>query len=110
MRLLGNTVLIQRLADTNEQVSAGGIICVNHHRKTNLKFRVLAIGPGEQRRRMSRSGKLKTTAVFDKPQVEVGDCIITRAEMDDGIVKHSLDDGTGRLIIKSEGILASWKD
>lgn len=108
LRLIGNSVLIAPLADPDFQTSAGGIVCVNKYRKTNLKFRVLAVGPGEQRMK-KKNGFYKVLPAFDKPAVEVGDCIITRAELDDGIVKHSLDDGTGRLIIKSEGILASWK-
>lgn len=109
MKLLGNTILIEPLPDANEQISEGGIICVNHYLKTNLKFRVLAIGPGAQRQRKRPSGKLKTVPAFDKPEVEVGDCILCRAELDDAVTKYAFDDGTGRLIINADQIIASWK-
>lgn len=108
-RLIGNTVLIAPLADANEQVSAGGIVCVNHYHKTNLKFRVLAVGPGEWRKRKTRSGRTRTLNVWDAPDVKVGDCVLTRAELDSDVVKHSFDDGTGRLIIFSHGIMASYQ-
>ncbi len=107
MKLIGNTVLIAPLPDANEQMSAGGIIQVNRYQRSNLKFRVLAVGPGEQRRRLKRSGKRVLLDVWDKPEVEVGDCVITRALLDDGIIKEALDDGS--FIIYSQGILASFK-
>ena len=110
LKPLGNTVLIEPLADPDFQVSAGGIVLVNKYKKSNLKFRVLAVGNGEQRKRKLRSGRLKTTAVFDKPEVEVGDCILCRADLDDGVTKHTFDDGTGRLIIHAWGIMAKWRE
>lgn len=110
MRLLGNVVLIEPLPDADMQQSASGLFLVNHYKKTNLKFRVLAVGPGEQRRRLKRSGKRVLLDVVDAPEVEPGDCILTRALLDDGIIKESFDDGSGRLIIYSQGILAKWNE
>ena len=105
MKLLGNTVLIVPLDDADIQVSAGGLFLVNHHKHSTLKYRVLAVGPGQWRR---RKGKLKPC--FDKPEVEVGDCVITRAQLDDSVVKHTLDDGNGRLIIHGDGVLLKWRE
>ena len=110
LRLIGNVVLIEPMPDADIQRSASGIFLVNRYKKSTLKYRVLAVGNGEQRKRKLRSGRLKTTAVFDRPEVEVGDCILTRAELDDGVTKHTLDDGTGRLIIHAWAIMAKWRE
>lgn len=110
IKLLGNTVLVEPLPDADMQKSASGIFLVNRYKKSNLKFRVLAVGPGELRRRLKRSGKRVILDVLDKPEVEPGDCVLTRALLDDGIIKEALEDGTGRLIIYSQGILAKWKE
>jgi|HubBroStandDraft_6_1064221.scaffolds.fasta_scaffold107012_5 co-chaperonin GroES (HSP10) len=109
MKLLGNTVLIEPMPDADLQTSASGLLLVNHYKKTNLKFRVLAVGPGAQRKRKHpRSGRERTVVAFDKPECAVGDCILTRAELDSDLVKHSFDDGTGRLIIYGHGVMLVW--
>lgn len=112
MRLLGNTVLIAPLPDADIQTSASGLLLVNKWKKTNLKFRVLAVGPGEfrKRRRKDASGRFKTVAAFDQPECAVGDCILTRAELDSDITKFAFDDGSGKLIIKGEGVMLVWKE
>lgn len=112
MRLLGNTLLIEPLPDVDMQKSASGLFLVNKWKKTNLKFRVLAVGPGEfrKRKRKDASGRFKTTKQFDVPEVAVGDCILTRAEIDDGLTRYAFDDGTGRLIIDARGAMCAWSE
>ena len=105
IKLIGNTILIEPLPDADMQKSAGGLFMVNKWKHSNLKFRVLAVGSGAWRR---RKGKLKP--VFDVPEVSVGDCIICRAELDPDVTKYAMDDGTGRLIIHSHGILMKWME
>jgi co-chaperonin GroES (HSP10) len=103
LRLIGNSVLLQPL-DAEVQVSASGLTLVNHYKKPTLKFRVLAVGPGAFR---YRKGKRKA---FIVPEVEVGDFVICRAILDSSIVKHSLDDGTGRVIVEAESIQMKWRE
>jgi co-chaperonin GroES (HSP10) len=112
IKLLGSTLLIEPLPDADEQVSEGGIICVNRYKKTNLKFRVLAVGPGEFRKRLRKdaSGRFKTTKQFDAPEVAVGDCILSRCELDADAVKFSYDDGSGRLIIRADAAMLVWRE
>lgn len=111
-RLLGNTVLIQPLPDADIQTSESGLLLVNKWKKTNLKFRVLAVGAGEfrRRRRKDASCRFKTVAAWDSPECAVGDCVLTRAELDSDITKFAFDDGTGRLIIKGEGVMMVWRE
>lgn len=110
IKLLGNVLLIEPMPDADIQTSASGLFLVNKHRKTNLKFRVIAVGPGEFRKRTSpRTGRTRMLKVWDAPECSVGDCILSRAELDDGIVRHSFDDGTGRLIIYGHGVIMVWK-
>lgn len=112
MRLLGNTILIEPAPDADLQKSASGLVLVNHHKKANLKFRVLAVGPGAFRKRLRKdaSGRFKTTKCFDVPQVSVGDFILTRAVLDPEVTVYSFDDGTGRIIIKADGAMAVWRE
>ena len=102
LKLIGHTVLIEPL-DAEVQTSASGLHLVNHHRKSTLKFRVIAVGPGGWRRKKGRPDK------WVQPEVEVGDCILSRAMLDADIVKHSIDDGSGRLLIHADGILMKWR-
>lgn len=110
LRLFGNTVLLEPLPDVDAQVSASGIVSVNHYHKPTLKFRVLAVGPGEFRKRTKPSGKVKTVAAFDKPECSVGDCVLCRAGLDNDATVHSLDDGTGRVIVRGEALLMAWME
>ena len=103
MRLLGNVVLLEPF-DVEAQVSASGLHLVNHYKKANLKYRVLAVGPGAFR---WRKGKRKA---FVSPEVEVGDLVLCNAERDSSVVKESMDDGTGRVIVHSESILLKWRE
>lgn len=103
IKLIGNVVLLEPLPDGDIQKSSSGIFLVNRHKKATLKYRVIAVGPGGWR---YRKGRRKCFVV---PEVAVGECVLCRALLDDGVVKHSFDDGTGRVIVHSEGILASWR-
>ena len=102
MKLLGHTVLIEPL-DADTQMSASGIIKVNSHKKSTLTFKVIAVGPGGWRRKKGKPDR------WVQPEVEVGDCILSRAMLDADIVKHSIDDGSGRLLIHADGILMKWR-
>ena len=101
MRVLGNSLLIQPLDEQGQSLSSG-IIAVNFYKKPTLKFLVLAAGPGEWRKR----GKKR---VWRSHEVKVGDRIISRALLDSEVVRHSFDDGTGRMVIKAEGALATYE-
>lgn len=108
-KLIGNTVLIEPMPDADMQTSASGLLLVNHYKKNTLKFRVLAVGPGAQRKRKHpRSQRERLVPTFDRPEVSVGDCILCRAELDDNVTKEALDDGTGRLIVYADKILMVW--
>ena len=101
MRVIGNTLLIRPL-DEGGQLSPSGIVQVNYYKRPTLKFLVLAIGPGEWRKR----GKKR---VWRSHEVKVGDRIISRALLDSEVVRHAFDDGTGRMVIKAEGALAIYE-
>ena len=103
MRLLGNTVLLQSVDDRVQPLSSG-LVQVNYYKKPTLTYRVLAVGPGAFR---WRRGKRKA---FVAPEVEVGDLVLCNAERDSSVVKESLDDGTGRVIVHAEGILLKWRE
>jgi co-chaperonin GroES (HSP10) len=92
VRLLGCTALAVPLPET--QISGGGIAMPNKYKKPNMRYRVIAVGPGAWR------VKKKRRVQFFKPCVEVGDEIITRANVD-GVKFNSQHDGTGSLIINA---------
>lgn len=104
MRLLGNTVLLEPFDAEVWQSSASNLFIVNHYKKSTLAFKVLAVGPGEWRR------KKRKPAVFIKPEVVPGDLVICRAQLDPGVVKHSLDDGSGRIIVGADSLMLSWRE
>ena len=47
---------------------------------------------------------------FIVPEVEVGDLVLCNAERDSSVVKESLDDGSGRVIVHAESILLKWRE
>jgi co-chaperonin GroES (HSP10) len=115
LKLLGNTILAVPV-DERTQQSPSGLIMVNHYKKPTLKFRVLAVGPGQWRKRVTRTGRTKTLKVWDAPQCLVGDLILCRAQLDHEIVKHNFDDGTGRVILHAAdargnpNLLLAWTE
>ena len=99
LKLVGNSVMVEPLPDL--QFSPSGLALPNHWKKPNLKYRVLAVGPGAWVKR-------KKKRVFLSPEVAVGDGVLTRAWIDGGI-KHDFEDGSHRLIIDAADILASFQ-
>lgn len=103
LKLLGNSVLLEPI-DAGEQLSsASNLVLVNHHKRANLKFKVVAVGPGAFVKRRKKR-------VWLQPEVEPGDRVLCNAELDPAIVKHSLDDGTGRVLVDAAGILMKWRE
>lgn len=102
-----NEVIIQPMTPDGTQMSPGGILMVNKYRKANLKFRVLAVGPAGLVAVLR--GK-KKKRVWREPEVEVGDCVICNAELDHTVVKHHFEDGTGRIVVDADKIMAKWRE
>lgn len=100
IRVIGNALLIVPI-DEQGQLSPSGIVQVNFYKKPTLKFRVLAVGPGE-------FVKKKKRRVWRTHDVNAGDFIISRALLDGHVVRHSFDDGTGRMLINADGALAVY--
>jgi co-chaperonin GroES (HSP10) len=94
--------------DEQAQFSAGGLLLVNKYKRPTLKFKVLAVGPPGYVQRTKANGKKKM--VFRSPEVEVGDMVLCRAILESGIAKAHLEDGTGRIVVSSENILAKWSE
>lgn len=109
LKLLGDVVLLEPTNETG-YAGEGGIMLPNHYKKPTITYRVLAVGPGQWRRKQTRNGFWKKLAAYDQPEVSVGDMVLCRAALDADVVKHNFDDGTGRVIVHSRGILASWRE
>jgi co-chaperonin GroES (HSP10) len=99
----GNSILIEPTPDADGQLSPGGIVMVNHYKKTNLKWRVLAVGPGEWV--YSRNRKKRH---WEQPEVQAGDLILSRCLLDGA--KYQFEDGTGRVIIKGGDAMMVWRE
>jgi co-chaperonin GroES (HSP10) len=97
-RLLGNTVLLQPVAELPS--STGGILLPNVYRKPTLKFRVIAIGPGAWKTFPSKK------KAFLKPEVKPGDIVISRCKLDHEAVKYAFEEGSECVIVHAESILA----
>jgi co-chaperonin GroES (HSP10) len=102
MRLIGNTVLLEPVGE-EAQASPTGLLLVNRYKRPTLKFKVLGVGPGA----FIKRGKKR---IWRQPEVEAGEMVICRAQLDGDLVKHSLDDGSGRVIVHADACLLSWRE
>lgn len=108
MKLLGNRILIEPLPDADrEQTTASGLVLINKWKQANLKFKVIDKGPGGWQTR--KKGK----RVWMQPEVEVGDCVLTKAHIGTGTGCFPMVDGLGRedgrYIIDSTLVELVWK-
>lgn len=95
MRLFGNVVLLEPLP--KKTVSPEGILFAERYLDDQKQWRVLMVGPGRKTKR----------GVLIKPELEVGDCILT--EMIHGN-KFAYENGSGWIIIEADEIIAKWQD
>lgn len=95
MRLFGNVVLLEPLP--KKTASAGGILYAEKYQDDQKQWRVLMVGPGRKTKR----------GVLIKPELEVGDVILT--EMIHGN-KFAYEDGSGWIIIEADEIIGKWQD
>lgn len=107
LRPLVNEVIISPV-DESGQLSPGGIFMVNRWKKPTLKFKVLAVGPAGYVQRVNAKGKKKM--VFRQPEVEVGDMVLCNAIVESGVARHHFDDGSGRIIVDADRLLAQWRE
>lgn len=107
LKPLTNDVILLPV-DERGQFSAGGLLLVNKWKRPTLKFKVLAVGPPGYVQRTNAKGRKRL--VFRSPEVEVGDMVLCRAILDSGICKHAFDDGSGRVLVSAENILAKWRE
>lgn len=93
MKLLGNTVLLERLLPPLK--SARGIHYPHQYQDDRMQYWVLAVGPG----------KLLPDGTRLCPEVRVGDKCLCNV---DGLgVKHKFDDG--RVLVDASIIEMIWK-
>ena len=107
LKPLINECILQPV-DEQGQFSAGGLLLVNKWKRPTLKFRVLAVGAAGFVYRINGKGKRKR--VYRLPEVEVGDMVLCRAIVDSGVAKAHLDDGTGRIVVDADRLLAKWRE
>lgn len=107
LRPLVNEVILSPVNET-AQFSAGGLLLVNKYKRPTLKFKVLAVGPAGYVQRTKANGRKKF--VFRSPEVEVGDMVLCRAILEGGIAKAHFEDGTGRVVVSAENIIAKWNE
>jgi co-chaperonin GroES (HSP10) len=77
LRLLGNRVLLQALPDDQLASSGSGLLLPNRYHKANLKFVVMAVGPGEFVK--NSKGKKKR---WVEPEVTPGCEVLSRHWLD----------------------------
>lgn len=101
-----NEVILEPL-DERGQILSSGIFIVNHYRHATLKWKVIAVGPAGLVKRKNRKGKDKW--VYRAPEVKVGDTVICRAQLEAEVVKKDFGDGSKRVVVDSEKIMAVYE-
>ncbi len=98
MRLTGTNVLIEPLP--KKLKTSTGLVLVDRYQDDRMQWKVLAVGPG---RVVRKKGK---PDVLIPIEVEPGDHVLTPLVHGN---KFAFDDGSGKLIIEYEEIIAKWK-
>lgn len=98
MRLTGNNVLLIPLPPKTK--SEGGILFDMKRRDDRMQYFVLAVGPG---RTVRKKGKPDVHIPID---LQPGDHVLTPQIHGN---KFAFKDGTGRIIIEADEIIAKWR-
>lgn len=97
IKILGNHVLIGKLPQKTQ--TKGGIHLVGRYQDDEKRWMVLSVGPG---RVVKKKGK---PDVLIPIELKPGDYVITNMY---GGNKLALEDGTGRLVVEADEIIAKW--